>query len=206
MPIVVLIGGGNASGKKTISRSIKKDLLALKSALTIDEIDLEFSKYCNKHKPPYEATNYNFVLLIDDLDKSSSDVVIVNGIFALFDKTLRSKSSIKIYIECDNDTRLTRYIKREILTPNLANPNSVNQNEKLTEIIENHLNSRDQIFGKVESDIIIKSGVSDDDSEKVGVELIVDYLRDLIKGGVPSSGFEEKINLRDTFERFYELN
>ncbi|ODV94487.1 hypothetical protein PACTADRAFT_35286 [Pachysolen tannophilus NRRL Y-2460] len=208
--IIILIGGGNGSGKKTLSRSIKDKLSKLlDNQVKITEVDLDNSEeYCIDNEPPLKVSNYKFDHLLEDIDlcRGNGDIIIINGIFALYDKNLRARSSIKIFVSCDKDTRLIRLIKREGLCSEGIPVDE--KNAKLSEVIQLHLMTRDDIIGKSESDIIIKSGITDDDSnEKMGIELIVDFIIGLTKKENSEKKDDgSKINLRDDIERFYELN
>ncbi len=46
----------------------------------------------------------------------SSDVIILEGIFALYDKRIVEKGNIRIFVDTDSDIRIIRRIKRDILT------------------------------------------------------------------------------------------
>ncbi|KAA6356331.1 MAG: uridine kinase, partial [Streblomastix strix] len=43
------------------------------------------------------------------------DVVILEGIFALYDKEINKLMSMKLFVDCDSDIRLARRIKRDII-------------------------------------------------------------------------------------------
>ncbi len=45
----------------------------------------------------------------------SSDVIILEGIFALYDKRIAEKANIRIFVDTESDIRLIRRIKRDIL-------------------------------------------------------------------------------------------
>ncbi|EDK43548.1 hypothetical protein PVL30_001699 [Lodderomyces elongisporus] len=42
-------------------------------------------------------------------------IIIVHGLYALYDKELRDMAQIKVFIDSDADTRLIRWIKRDVL-------------------------------------------------------------------------------------------
>lgn len=194
MGILVLIGGGNASGKQTHSRKIKSHLLETIPSIRIKEINLEEEYY--NHGLPLDLDYYNFDQLLVDLATFDEDIVIVNGIFALYHKLLRLKLNLKIFIDCDDDTRLIRYIQK--------NPSRTK--EDLATVISNHLLTRSDLYGRTESDIILKTDTTDDTKNKRSIELIMDYLMDLLNNIGIGISDKEEINLRENIDRFYELN
>ncbi|KAK6454096.1 uncharacterized protein RJT20DRAFT_131610 [Scheffersomyces xylosifermentans] len=105
--------------------SYKKDI----STKTIDSSTYSTSKAAaitvsttgNKY-PPLKPSRFNFEQLKDDLrkdqetpDQMPQKVFIVHGLYALYDKELREMSQIKVFIDSDPDTRLIRWIRRDIL-------------------------------------------------------------------------------------------
>ncbi|EMG47819.1 Uridine kinase [Candida maltosa Xu316] len=46
-------------------------------------------------------------------------ILIVHGLYALYDKELRDMSHIKVFIDSDPDTRLIRWIRRDVLKNNI---------------------------------------------------------------------------------------
>lgn len=56
---------------------------------------------------------------IDRLERGSADpgklVILVPGLYALFDRELRTRASIKVFVGCDADTRLNRWITTDVL-------------------------------------------------------------------------------------------
>lgn len=46
---------------------------------------------------------------------SSVPVVVVHGLYALYDKRLRDMASLKVFVSVDPDTRLVRWIRRDVV-------------------------------------------------------------------------------------------
>lgn len=226
--IVVLIGGGHAAGKSTTAEYIRKEVENLPfystSSLHIEIIDMtnydsvgrlrngpvstEEKAATQKLKP----TRFNFVALERDLQSKliceegdTQKLIIVHGLYALYDKNICKLSQMKVYMDSDADTRLIRWIRKDVL---------FEQSGKLEDVIGLYLNGAkqemtDYIFHtKERADVIMPRG-----AETNGVSLIVDGL-------LPHIGFAKFLernlssNLRpyknerfDTQKgNYYELN
>ncbi|MDD4310577.1 MAG: uridine kinase [Candidatus Cloacimonetes bacterium] len=142
---LVLIGGGTCSGKTTIAKAIGMRLNDLKTVIIshdnyykdLSHLDPEERKKVNFDHPSSIDTAY---LLTDiqqmlageavdmpDYDFSThcriegktcvayADVIILEGIFALYYPELLALSDLKIYVDTDSDTRLARRMQRDII-------------------------------------------------------------------------------------------
>ncbi|EGV64946.1 uridine kinase [Yamadazyma tenuis] len=141
-PILVLIGGGHASGKKTAASLLKKELQRafLNVKLDIKLLDMEnFLKPENKIQessysssksaaitvkgigehdfPPLKPSRYDFSQLQITLKQVmvKGRIIILHGLYALYDKEIRAISKIKVFISSDADTRLIRWIRRDVV-------------------------------------------------------------------------------------------
>jgi len=151
---LVLIGGGTCSGKTTIARAIGKRLSDLKTVIIShdnyyrdlchlppaerakvnfdhpDSIDTPFLLSDLQQMLQGEAVD------IPDYDFSThcrtegrtcvayADVIILEGIFALYYPELIALSDLKIYVDTDSDLRLARRLQRDIVNRG-RNPESV---------------------------------------------------------------------------------
>ncbi len=62
--------------------------------------------------------NYNFSTYSydkEEIEYFSSDYIIIEGLFALFDKKIRKMGAINIFVDVDDDIRLMRRISRDKL-------------------------------------------------------------------------------------------
>lgn len=195
-PIIILIGGGHAAGKKTTANLLKEELrFSLPDVdLNIEIIDLDDYKedeakreYSTsksaaitlpdnsdiKH-PPLKPSRFNFDKLREYLLsgakvtlKSQQKILIVHGLYALYDKEVRDISHIKVFLTSDPDTRLIRWIRRDVL--------DLNKNKSLESVINAYLQGAraemsDFIFPTKEfADVIMPKG-----AEKNAIGLIVD--------------------------------
>ncbi len=143
VPIIIGIAGGTASGKSTFARNIDlkyKDKLTILSHdyYYKDRPDLTFEE---RTKINYDHPNaFDTDLLIEHLKllkqgksiehpiysytthsrenyteiSNPSRVIIVEGILIFENKELRDLMDIKIFIDADSDTRLSRRIVRDV--------------------------------------------------------------------------------------------
>ncbi|CCE81509.1 Piso0_002167 [Millerozyma farinosa CBS 7064] len=233
--VLILIGGGHAAGKYTAAKQlgdeIEKNISGIKNNIHL--IDLKsyednrhgsvckenFSASESSHVDPEKEhlrpSRFNFQLLKQDIaqicqsGKEDDDkIVIVHGLYALYDKELRDMSHMKVFITADPDTRLIRWIRRDVLK----------EGQPLSAVISAYLNGarsemRDFIFPTREfADVIMPRG-----AEPNAIKLIVDGITPLFKSS--KSLLEELAgpgtsnHLRPSGERFdrqkgefYELN
>jgi len=142
---LVLIGGGTCSGKTTIARAIGMRLNDLKTVIIshdnyykdLSHLDPPARAKVNFDHPDAIDTAY----LIADLQLMLSgaavdmpdydfvthsrveghtcvayaDVIILEGIFALYYPELLALSDLKIYVDTDSDLRLARRLQRDII-------------------------------------------------------------------------------------------
>lgn len=141
--LLVLIGGGHASGKKTAATALKEELQNTyeRATLNIQLIDMEkylksedainASHYSSSKSvaitvnginenefPPLKPSRYDLDALKKDLNtllSTPGSIIIVHGLYALYDKDIRNMSKIKVFISSDADTRLIRWIKRDVV-------------------------------------------------------------------------------------------
>lgn len=143
-PIIIGITGGTGSGKSTVAKAIinslsKKNIAVIQQdAYYKDQSNLPFEE---RVKTNYDhPLAFDNTLLIEHLDKlckgesinqpiydfanhtrkeetilvESKDIIILEGILLLEDKTLREMQDIKIYVDTDADVRILRRIQRDI--------------------------------------------------------------------------------------------
>lgn len=142
---LILIGGGTCSGKTTIARAIGKRIQDLKtvilshdnyyndlSHLSIDKRALVNFDHPGSIDVPYlledirsmlagnsvNVPDYNFSTHLREegnLCIANADVIILEGIFALYYQDLLELSDLKIFVDTDPDIRLARRMHRDIL-------------------------------------------------------------------------------------------
>ncbi|KAM3125033.1 hypothetical protein CJJ07_005418 [Candidozyma auris] len=197
--VVVLIGGGHAAGKRTTAQWIMNDIKKVISGpLDVEVIDMD--DYCsqkclsvgqehdknaaitvneNKTVSVPKPSRYDFSALHKHIEQSASSsttskkVIIVHGLYALYEKSIRDLSHIKVFISGDADSRLIRWIRRDVL--------GKHKTVQLENIINAYLHGakqemNDYIFPtKEQADVIMPRG-----AEANAVSLIVDGLLPLL--------------------------
>lgn len=136
--VVVLIGGGHASGKKTTAVLLKEELEKTlgNSPIKVELVDM--SNYedkstdvysttvptaitidHNEKKPALKPSRFDFEKIRSFLQGSptehSQTIYLVYGLYALYDRQLREMSDIKVFISSDADVRLIRWINRDVI-------------------------------------------------------------------------------------------
>jgi len=138
------IAGGTASGKTSVANELIKNLNQEKVTLVnldsyyidLSHLDLEERKKFNfdhpdsidwnlvyqnlynlfklkeAYKPVYSFSLYNRTQDFEVLEPAK--IVILEGLFALYKKELRSLMDLKIFVSAPDDIRLIRRIKRDV--------------------------------------------------------------------------------------------
>ena len=202
-PIIIAIAGGSASGKTTVVSEIKealgeKDLVVIKHDDYYKDqshLSLEERKLTNYDHPsslenellisqlkdlisgkPIKKPIYDFVIQTRS-DKyeivEPKKVIILDGILVLEDERIRELADIKIFVECDEDLRLIRRIKRDM----------VERGRSFDHIIEQYLTSDKPMYHhfvsktKRYADIIIPN----DFSHSVATDLLIEKIKSILR-------------------------
>lgn len=234
--IVILIGGGHAAGKRTTARLLHDEVASTLANCNLDIKVIDLKDYddgenyiCSLSKSAaitvgsaatvkLKPSRFNFDRLKQDIRNDlvttagePQKVIIVHGLYALYDKELRNLSQIKVFIISDPDTRLIRWIRRDVLDES--------KNISLEQVINSYLQgAREEmsnfIFPTKEfADVIMPRG-----AEMNAVRLILDGILPFLASGYegpdkivsssnlrPSNDFlKEKFD--DQKGKFYELN
>lgn len=139
---IALVAGGRASGKRTVCSDLEKSLHALAKdrktlTLQVRRVHMDDYRIPGLDKQTYyspQAFDFDQVRVAletppvskspspvpgsentDPPDENNSAVVVlVDGAYALYDPDIRSTAIMKLFIDCDADTRLSRWILRDI--------------------------------------------------------------------------------------------
>ena len=142
--LIIGIGGGTGSGKTTVVRTIIESLPDNSVAVIPQDsyyndqssLPLEVRKQTNFDHPDafewpllakqieelrnghsIEQPTYSYITctrLEETVHVEPKDVIIVEGIMALYDKNLRNLMDLKIFVDAGADERLLRVIQRDI--------------------------------------------------------------------------------------------
>lgn len=144
-PIVIGVTGGSGSGKTTVSRKILENFPELSIVKIDQDFyykDQSHLPFEERLKTNYDHPfAFDTDLLIDHLQKliayqpvdepvydyeqhtrsnqtirlNPKDVILVEGILILEDERLRNLMDIKVYVDTDDDIRIIRRIKRDMV-------------------------------------------------------------------------------------------
>lgn len=134
-----------------------------------------------------EPSCFDFPAIEADVNKilndDKNDMLIVYGLYALLDQKLMDLATVKIFIDTDADIRMGRWITRDIILPEKANPALKSQEKtKLKALMNVYLNkSRVEMAKYVKgtkdnADVILPNA-----SEMGGIRLVLDGLDPLIR-------------------------
>ena len=113
-------------------------------------------------KPTYDYTVHNRSSIIETVEPS--DVIILEGLFALYNPEIRKLEDIKVFVDTDADIRFIRRLKRDIVERQRTMENVMQQ--YLTTVKPMH----DQFIEptKKYADVIIPEGMTN----LVGIDLL----------------------------------
>jgi len=120
---VIGIGGGSASGKSTLADELRHMLRPLsvevinqdRYFLPSAELPVHATRSGKSWPDHNHPDSFDFARLRADLRaarEGSADVVILEGILALYDAELRSLMDLRLFVEADADERIVRRIRR----------------------------------------------------------------------------------------------
>lgn len=142
-PFVIGVAGGSGSGKTTVTRRVIETLGAGAVAVLNqdnyyrDQSDIPFEERLHTNYDHPDA--FDWVLLREHLDAllnqqsiqvpeydftqhtrapqqtpmQAGQVVVLEGLFALYDEALRQKMNIKVFVDADPDVRFIRRLLRD---------------------------------------------------------------------------------------------
>lgn len=246
---IILIAGGHSAGKKTVSNDIQTHIeeLAGKTDLKLNVQVIHMRDYANVDESclssdvPSSPQNYDFDHLFLDLSeyigskgsslqsslsslppKTLPTVTLVEGLYALYDSRIREMATMKVFVDSDGDTRLSRWILRDVVSLKKC---------KLGDVLNNYLTrARPEMLQSIAptksfADVVLPRG-----SEESGISLISTSIYDIVHGDMhkvssligassPYLGYDSptlaprvsKLNLRrDSFDsqsgRFHDLS
>ena len=200
-PIVIGVTGGSASGKTSVSRAIfdhfsGHSLLLLEQDAYYKRSDLPFEQ--RKHinydhplafdtpllkqqleqliarqpidKPVYDYADHN--RSTQTVHVEPKDVIILEGILILEDESLRDLMDIKVFVDTDDDIRIIRRIKRDL----------VSRGRTLDNIIDQYLTTVKPMYHqfveptKRYADIIVPEG----GENQVAIDLLVTKIKAIL--------------------------
>lgn len=123
---VVSISGASASGKSTFSEGLQQRLSEYHVKLI--HMDAYYKEESDRPRMTGVSDGKEYIddnhpmcmdldLCVADIQKameSGCDVLLIEGIFALWDLRILSISDLKIFVDCDADVRFARRVNRNL--------------------------------------------------------------------------------------------
>ncbi len=186
-PFIIGIAGGSGSGKSTVTRKVieaagtEHTAVIVQDNYYLDQSDLTFEQRVRTNYDHPHAFDWSLMIAqIDDLrnglpikmplydftSHTRSDqvervapakVIVVEGLFALYDKTLRDMMSMKIYVDTDPDIRFIRRLTRDINERGRTMANVIEQYKSTVRPMHNQFIEPTKRF----SDVILPHGANE---------------------------------------------
>ncbi|PTE80989.1 uridine kinase [Staphylococcus equorum] len=199
---IIGIAGGSGSGKTSVTNEIMKNLEGHSVALLAqdyyykDQSHLTFDERLEtNYDHPFAFDNDLLIENLNDLrngkqievptydysnhtrsDKTTAfkpkDVIIVEGIFALENKTLRDLMDVKIYVDTDADLRILRRLLRDTEERGRTMDSVINQYLNVVRPMHNQFIEPTKRY----ADIIIPEG----GSNKVAIDIMTTKIQTLV--------------------------
>lgn len=201
-PILICVAGGSASGKTTLVNEIRetflgKDIVIMKhddyyrdqSHLTPEERKLtnydhpsslenellieHLKKLLNNEvidKPIYNFVTQNRSEQTEKVNPGK--VIILDGILVLEDARIRDLADIKVFVECDEDIRLIRRIRRDMIERGRSFDGIINQYLTTVKPMYHSFVSPSKRY----ADIIIPN----DFSHSVATDLLIEKIKSIL--------------------------
>lgn len=202
LPLIIGIAGGTGCGKTTVAKNICQDIKKKKAIIIAQDAyykDLSHLAVEERKKFNFDHPSaFDNQLLLDHLNQlikgktiqmpvysfqnytrkkmtklvNPADVIILEGILVLEEKTIRDMLHIKIYVDTDSDERFIRRLIRD----------TSERGRSLTSVVEQYLNRVKPMFlqfvepSKRYADIIIPQG----GLNKVAIDIITSNINSQI--------------------------
>ncbi|KAF9432379.1 Uridine-cytidine kinase 2 [Entomortierella beljakovae] len=189
---IIGIAGGADSGKEEFSKALieqlqKKSAMIDRSKVLLLHLHDFYKELSDEDRVRASLGDYNFdhpgtTEQAPTKDIAELNLVVLEGIFVLFEKETRDRLNMKLFIDADDDARLVNRVQRKTAE---IKPDSVDQ--ILMEYVKFVKPAFDNFVqpSKKWADIIIPHGVKN----TTAIKLIVDHASDLLKQ-------KQQINLR----------
>ena len=141
---VIGVAGGSGSGKSTVTREVLASVGASSAAVLmqddyyLDQSNLSFEERCKTNydhpdafdwpllmqhvqalrdgqavdKPVYDFTNH--IRAAEKVVVKPAPIIVIEGLFTLFDPALRKMLSLKVFVDTAPDVRFIRRLQRDI--------------------------------------------------------------------------------------------
>lgn len=184
-PYMIGLAGGSASGKSTLADRLEEKLSDLD--VKIFHMDEYYKEESMRpvikglwNGKEYVDDNHPQALDLEQFHKDAEqaaqgewDIILIEGVFALWDEQMLPLYDLKLYVDCNEDERLSRRIKRHL---------SFGQDlEEITERYIQAVQPRYKEFiepGKWKADMIINGC----QMPSLGSDMIESWIRRMVNG------------------------
>jgi uridine kinase len=186
-PFIIGVAGGSGSGKTTVTNKVLETIGSEMAAVIIqdyyyrDQSHLTFEQRLGTNYDHPQAFDWPLLIShIDDLrngraiempvydfaNHTSSDqtvtvqpapVIVIEGLFPLYDAALREMMSLKIFVDTDSDVRFIRRLKRDIAERGRTMENVIEQYLTTVRPMHNQFIEPTKRF----ADVILPHGAND---------------------------------------------
>jgi uridine kinase len=212
---VIGIAGGTGAGKTTVARLVTENVGESVTRIPVDNyyhdlshLDFEERKRRNYDHPSafewdllreqltallegrsVEMPQYDFSAHNREPERTTvepTDVIILEGILALYDETVNEMLDLRLYVETDADVRILRRIQRDV----------IERGRDLEGVIEQYLSTvkpmHEQFIEptKRNADLIIPEGAN-----SVAVSLLEEKIRAEVTGDLPRTWERSPVDL-----------
>ncbi len=197
--IIIGIAGGTGSGKTTVVKKILKSIPKEKVAIISQDayyrdnshISLEERQKINfdhpdsiefelltkhlmqmKKQEAIEQPIYSYLTCTrseETIKVTPKNVVIIEGILCLTQKSLRKLMDIKVFVDCDADVRLSRVIQRDIIERGRGIDQTLTRYEETVRPMHLQFIEPSKSF----ADIIVPQG----GENKVAIDILTQYIQ-----------------------------
>ncbi|MGL6069821.1 uridine kinase [Craterilacuibacter sp.] len=201
-PFIIGVAGGSGSGKTTVTCKVVETIGSDKAAVIIQDnyyrdqshLTMEQRLHTNYDHPhafdwplliqhiddlkngvPIEMPIYDFANHTRAAQTETvvgAPVIVIEGIFALYDQALRDLMSLKIFVDTDGDVRFIRRLERDIAERGRTMPSVIEQYLGTVRPMHNQFVEPTKRF----ADVILPHGVNDP-----AVDLITARVGNLLK-------------------------
>ncbi|AOZ51788.1 uridine kinase [Chromobacterium vaccinii] len=186
-PFIIGVAGGSGSGKTTVTNKVLETIGSEMAAVIIqdyyyrDQSHLTFEQRLGTNYDHPQAFDWPLLIShIDDLRNGRSiempvydfsnhtrsdktvtvqpaPVIVIEGLFPLYDAALREMMSLKIFVDTDSDVRFIRRLKRDIAERGRTMENVIEQYLSTVRPMHNQFIEPTKRF----ADVILPHGAND---------------------------------------------
>ena len=168
---IIGIAGGTGSGKTTVVKRIAKALPP--HCAVVIPLDSYYNDTTNMTPEERKAINFDHPDAFD-FHVEPKPVIIIEGIMALHYKRLRDMMDLKIFVDTDDDVRLIRNIRRDVVERGRTVDMVLDRYEKVLKPMHEQFIEPTKKF----ADLIIPWG----GDNRTGIHILKTYIQGIVTG------------------------